>query len=36
MKVEAAVVNKFEAMKDEIGNIAFNVGMLALSDYIEK
>jgi hypothetical protein len=36
VKVEATVVNEFEAMKDEIGNIAFNVDTLPLPDYIEK
>jgi hypothetical protein len=35
-KVEAAVVNEFEAMKDEIKNIAFNDGMLVFPYYIEK
>jgi len=28
--VEVTVVNEFEAMKDEIKNIAFNVGTLPL------
>jgi hypothetical protein len=28
--VEVTVVNEFEAMKDEIDNIAFNVGTLPL------
>jgi hypothetical protein len=36
VKAEVAVVNEFEAMKDEIVNIAFNVGTLAFSYYIEK
>ena len=36
VKVEATGINEFEAMKNEIGNIAFNVGTLALPDYIEK
>ena len=36
VKLEAAVVNDCKAMKDEIRNIAFNVGTLALPDYIEK
>ena len=34
--MEAAVVNEFESMKDEIENIEFNTGALSFPDYIEK
>ena len=34
--MEAAVVNEFESMKAEIGNIEFNTSVLSLPDYIEK
>ena len=34
--METSVVNEFESMKDEMGNIEFNTGALSLPDYIEK
>jgi hypothetical protein len=34
--VEAAVVNKFKSMKDDIGNIESTTSTLSLLDYIEK
>jgi hypothetical protein len=34
--VEAAVVNEFESMKTDIGNIESTTSALSLPDYIEK
>lgn len=34
--MEAAVVNEFESMKADIGNIESTTSVLSLSDYIEK